>query len=72
VASVGVVKLRWTGHRLRAEAEIAVASSLTVAEAHAIALEAEHNLTHALPHLAAATVHLDPAGSSHVHYAVVG
>jgi cation diffusion facilitator family transporter len=72
VTSVGAVKLRWTGHRLRAEAEIAVLPSLTVAEAHVIALDAEHHLTHALPHLAAATVHLDPAGSAHVHDQVAG
>jgi cation diffusion facilitator family transporter len=72
VTSVGAVKLRWTGHRLRAEAEIAVASSLTVAEAHAIALVAEHELTHALPHLAAATVHLDPAGTRHTHALLTG
>jgi cation diffusion facilitator family transporter len=58
VTSVGAVRLRWTGHALRAEAEIAVASSLTIVAAHAIAQNAEHELTHALPHLAAATVHL--------------
>jgi cation diffusion facilitator family transporter len=69
VASVGAVRLRWTGHSLRAEAEIAVDRSLTIAEAHVIALDAEHRLTHALPHLAAATVHLDPTGSSHHHLA---
>ena len=67
VTSVGAVRLRWTGHQLRAEAEIAVTSSLTIEQAHAIALDAEHELTHALPHLAAATVHLDPAGSRHHH-----
>jgi cation diffusion facilitator family transporter len=72
VTSVGAVRLRWTGHRLRAEAEIAVASSLTITAAHAIALDAEHQLTHALPHLAAATVHLDPAGNKHAHVAIVG
>jgi cation diffusion facilitator family transporter len=68
VTSVGAVRLRWTGHRLRAEAEIAVAPSLTIVEAHAIALDAEHELTHALPHLAGATVHLDPADIRHAHF----
>jgi cation diffusion facilitator family transporter len=71
VSGIGSVRLRWTGHRMRAEAEIAVAPSLTVAQAHAIALDAEHRLTHALPALAAATVHLDPAGSLHSHGAAI-
>jgi len=60
VTSVGPVRLRWTGHRLRAEASVAVAAELTVAAGHVIVLDAEHRLSHALPHLAAATVHLDP------------
>jgi cation diffusion facilitator family transporter len=63
VTSVGEVRLRWTGHALRAEADIAVASSLTVVAAHAIAQNAEHELTHALPHLATATVRIDVAPS---------
>ena len=63
VASVGAVRLRWTGHSLRVEAEIAVARALTIVEAQVIALDAEHRLTHALPHLAAATVHLDPTSA---------
>jgi cation diffusion facilitator family transporter len=67
VMSVGAVRLRWTGHRLRAEAEIAVDPALTVGAAHTIAMDAEHQLTHALPHLAAATVHLDPADHHHHH-----
>jgi divalent metal cation (Fe/Co/Zn/Cd) transporter len=34
VASVGAVRLRWTGHSLRAEAEIAVDRSLTISHHH--------------------------------------
>jgi cation diffusion facilitator family transporter len=60
VRAVGVVRLRWIGHRLRAEAEIAVDPRLQVVEAHAIAVAAEHNLIHAVPRLVAATVHTDP------------
>jgi cation diffusion facilitator family transporter len=67
VTSVGPVRLRWTGHQLRAEASVAVAPELTVAAGHAIVLDAEHRLGHALPHLAAATVHLDPGGIRHTH-----
>jgi Dimerisation domain of Zinc Transporter len=36
----------------------------TVAEAHTIAHEAEHGLLHALPHLTAATIHVDPGATA--------
>lgn len=60
VAGVGTVRLRWIGHQLRAECEIAVDSELTVAQGHAIAVDAEHRLIHAIPRLTAAIVHADP------------
>jgi cation diffusion facilitator family transporter len=60
VAAVGAVRLRWIGHQLRAECEIAVDPRLPVAEAHAIAVDAEHRLIHCVPRLTAATVHTDP------------
>jgi cation diffusion facilitator family transporter len=56
---VGTVRLRWIGHALRAEAEIVVRPDLTVVEAHALAVRAEHALIHAVPRLTAATVHTD-------------
>jgi divalent metal cation (Fe/Co/Zn/Cd) transporter len=52
--------MRWIGHRLHAETDIVVAGTLTVVQAHEIAVEAEHRLLHAVPHLAAATIHTDP------------
>ena len=60
VADVGAVHLRWIGHRLRAECDIAVRADLTVVAAHAIAVEAEHLLMHAVPRLTSAIVHTDP------------
>jgi divalent metal cation (Fe/Co/Zn/Cd) transporter len=60
VGDVGAVRLRWIGHQLRAECEISVPASLTVAQGHDIAVDAEHRLIHAVPRLAAATVHADP------------
>ena len=60
VVDVGAVHLRWIGHRLRAECEIAVDAALNVTEAHAIATDAEHRLIHAIPRLTAALVHADP------------
>jgi len=67
VTAVGPVRLRWTGHQLRAETSVAVAADLTVAAGHAIVLDAEHRLGHALPHLASATVHLDAGQTKHTH-----
>ncbi|WP_446040331.1 cation diffusion facilitator family transporter [Streptomyces sp. SID1121] len=61
VRSVGELRMRWIGHRLRAEVAIVVDPDLTVREAHQVAVEAEHALLHAVPKLAAALVHADPA-----------
>lgn len=60
VAGVGELRLRWIGHRLRAEVTIGVDGELTVRQAHAVAVEAEHALLHAVPRLTAALVHADP------------
>jgi cation diffusion facilitator family transporter len=63
VVDVGAVHMRWIGHRLRAECDVAVPADLTVAAAHAIAVEAEHRLIHAIPRLTSAIVHTDPHSS---------
>jgi cation diffusion facilitator family transporter len=68
VADVGDVHLRWIGHQLRAECEISVDPELTVARAHAIAVDAEHRLIHAVPRLTRAFVHADPAGDDADHH----
>lgn len=54
--------MRWIGHRLHAEAELDISPDTTLAEAHRIAHEAEHTLTHAVPRLSTALVHAYPAG----------
>ncbi|ARF59313.1 cation diffusion facilitator family transporter [Streptomyces gilvosporeus] len=59
VLGVGQVRMRWVGHALRAEADIVVDAHLTVVQAHALAVAAEHALIHAVPRLTAATVHTD-------------
>ncbi len=61
VLGVGQVRLRWTGHRLRADCEVTVAGDLSAVEAHQVTVAAEHNLLHAMPRLVAALVHADPA-----------
>ncbi|WP_371749618.1 cation diffusion facilitator family transporter [Streptomyces sp. NBC_01283] len=61
VRGVGELRLRWIGHRLRAEVAVVVDGELTVREAHEVAVGAEHALLHAVPKLTAALVHADPA-----------
>ncbi|MCT7355104.1 cation diffusion facilitator family transporter [Streptomyces sp. 15-116A] len=63
VRGVGELRLRWIGHRLRAEVAVVVDGSATVREAHRIAVDAEHALLHAVPRLRAALVHADPEPS---------
>ena len=62
------LRLRWIGHRLRAETGIVVDDNLGIVDAHAIATEAHHRLLHDVPKLVAATVHVSPrdrAGTDH-------
>ncbi len=60
VRDVTEIRLRWSGHRLLAEINLAVSPKLSVAEGHAIAVEARHQLMHSLPYLSNVTVHVDP------------
>ena len=61
VRDIGPVRMRWIGHRLHAEANLVVDDALTVVQAHKVAADAEHQLEHAIPQLAGATLHADPA-----------
>ncbi|MET8956387.1 cation diffusion facilitator family transporter [Streptomyces sp. NPDC004533] len=61
VLGVGELRLRWIGHRLRAEVAVVVDGEVSVRRAHDTAVEAEHALLHAVPRLTAALVHADPA-----------
>jgi len=67
VERVGALRLRWIGHRLHAEADLAVDAGLTVLDAHGIAVDAEHRLIHAVPRLVSATIHTDPAQAHDAH-----
>jgi cation diffusion facilitator family transporter len=60
VREVTEVRLRWSGHRLDAEVNLAVSPKLSVAEGHAIAVEVRHQLLHNLPYLSNVTIHVDP------------
>jgi cation diffusion facilitator family transporter len=60
VRGVTDVRVRWLGHRLHAEVNLAVEPGTSVAAAHAIAVESRHQLLHRLPQLSNVTIHIDP------------
>lgn len=61
VTNVDRVRIRWVGHELIAEVDLAVDGTFNLSEAHAVAEHAEHRLLHDIPRLARATVHLNPS-----------
>ena len=63
VTAIEDLRLRWTGHRIQAETSVIVDPALTLADAHAIAHDAQHRLSRSLPKLHSATVHVSPAES---------
>ncbi len=62
------VRLRWIGHRLHAEANLAVDGALSVEQGHEIAKDARHRLLHELGYLSDATTHIDPVVASGEKY----
>lgn len=64
VQKVTEVRVRWLGHRLHAEVNIAVDPTITVAQGHTIAKEVHHQFLHNVPYLAGATIHVDPVDES--------
>lgn len=64
VRNVAEVRVRWLGHRLHAELNIAVSADLSVEKGHNIAREVRHQLLHHLRYLSNATIHIDPVNAS--------
>ena len=64
VADVSEVRVRWLGHRMLAEVNIAVQSNITVEEGHRIAQDVHDQLLHRLRYLSNTTVHVDPLETS--------
>jgi cation diffusion facilitator family transporter len=64
VQDVTEVRVRWLGHRLHAELNIAVGAQISVDEGHKIATEVRHQLLHHLRYLSNATIHIDPVNAS--------
>jgi divalent metal cation (Fe/Co/Zn/Cd) transporter len=72
VLAAGRVRLRWVGRTLRAECEISVDPGCSIVQAHDVAVSAEHALIHAIPRLAAASVHADPLDDTDHHALLAG
>lgn len=64
VRDITEVRVRWLGHRLHAELNIAVSPELSVEEGHEIATEVRHQLLHHLRYLSNAIIHIDPVNAS--------
>jgi len=68
VRGVTEVRVRWLGHRLHAELNIAVSPELSVEKGHEVAKHVRHQLLHHLRYLSNATIHIDPVNASGEEY----
>lgn len=67
VETVDRVRIRWIGHELQADADVALDRSLDLSSTHDILEEARHRLLHAIPRLADVVLHANPADCHHAH-----
>ena len=72
VREISEVRVRWSGHRMLAEINLAVDPGLSVEAAHEIASEVRHQLLHHLKYLSNATIHVDPTSVSGEHHHQIG
>lgn len=64
VRDVSEIRVRWIGHRLHAEVNLAVASELSLMDAHNISTDVRHETLHELPYLSHVLIHVDPLDES--------
>lgn len=64
VRNISEIRIRWLGHRLHAELNVAINPELSVEKGHEIAKEVQHTLLHQLRYLSDATIHIDPFNAS--------
>ncbi len=64
VEDVSEVRVRWLGHRMHAELNVAVGQELSVEKGHNIANQVRHDLLHKLKFLSGVSIHVDPANAS--------
>lgn len=63
VRGVEVVRMRWIGHTLHADADVSVDEHLPVTQAHQIAHQVQQDLIAHVPRLTSAVVHVSPRGA---------
>jgi cation diffusion facilitator family transporter len=61
VVGVRALRMRWIGHQIHAEADLDIDEQATLVDAHRLAHDAEHRLTHDVPKLRSAAIHAYPA-----------
>ncbi len=61
VLGVRALRMRWIGHQIHAEADLDIDPASTLVDAHRLAHDAEHRLTHDVPQLQTAAIHAYPA-----------
>jgi divalent metal cation (Fe/Co/Zn/Cd) transporter len=64
VKEITEVRVRWLGHRLHTELNVALDSEISIEKGHAIAREVRHKLLHHLNYLDNAVIHIDPLSAS--------
>lgn len=64
VVDASEVRARWIGHWLHAEVNLAVASDLSIREAHTLGNQARHAIFHHVTYLSNVVVHVDPVDTS--------
>jgi len=63
VKGINEVRVRWLGHRMHAELNIAVEPSLSISQGHEVAVNVHKELLEHLDYLSSATIHVDPKDS---------
>ena len=73
VQAISEIRVRWIGHRLHAEVNVAVTPELTVEQGHEVAMEVQHHLLRHLRYLSHVTIHVDtPNASGEGHHKISG
>jgi cation diffusion facilitator family transporter len=67
IHAVDRVRIRWTGHELHADAEVALDPALDIAAAHDVLEDARHRLLHNVPRLGDILLHANPVGRPDAH-----
>ena len=68
VQDITEIRVRWSGHRMHAEVNLALDPNLSIEKGHEIAKEVRHKLLHHLKYLSNVTIHIDPANASGEQY----